>query len=362
MRYPMLVISVLSVALFSIVACERAPDPDKYPITADSVLSDLPGETVTGLDGGGFIINGPLYAEGFNITYSGRNGEARLQLRTVNPDSRKGIDGEVVARYEFTGNAWKLKEIVADETSVMRPAYAKRLVELSDFPLHFAANIGDRPKVARELEKRAGVNAQDGVKQSTAVMFAAERGFLPIVKLLVEHGADVTIPNKFGYTALHASTNGKHLEIVKYLLANGADVGAKDDRGRTPLFFASESNSLALVRLHLEHGSDLDARDHNLWTPLYAAVNRGSLKVAEYLIEQGAQVTSETAEGSRSPLLSASFAGNVDMVKLLLEAGADVNARIGSSHSHSRGMTALQIAEKQGHQGVVELLKNAGAK
>jgi len=353
---------LLFLMVFGFVACEGKPDPTKNPITADILLNDLPGQSISGLDGGKFKIDGPVYVGLIDVAYSGRDGMARFLLRAVNPGSKEGVEGEVQAHYEFRGGRWKLIELDAVSAKKMDPAYAERLTELVSFPLHFAANIGDLEGVKRELKNGTPVNAPESKKRSTAVMFASERGFLPIVELLIENGADVSISNKFGYTALHASTRGNHIEVSKVLVAAGADVNAVDDKGRTPLFLAAEENSLEHVRLLKEHGADLETRDKKGWSPLYAAVNRGSLDVAKYLIGEGVEVKSQTAGDSRSPLLVASFSGNVEMVKLLLEAGADVSAKLGMGHSPYRGMTALQIAQKQGHLEVAELLKGAGAK
>jgi len=353
---------LLFCTVVSLVACEGTPDLTKNPVTVDMILNDLPGQSISGLNGGEFKIDGPAYAELFDVAYSGRDGKARFLLRAVNPGSKEGVEGEVLAHYEFRGGSWKLLELSAISAQKMSPAYAERLTELVGFPLHFAANIGDRERVARELEKGAQVNAPEAKRGSTAVMFASERGFLPIVKLLIENGANVSTPNRFGFTALHASTSGNHLEVSKVLIANGADVNAADENGRSPLFFAAEKNLLEHTRLLKEHGADLDVRDGKQWTPLYAAVDKGSLDVAKYLIEQGVDVKRQTDKGSRSPLLAASFSGNVDMVKLLLEAGADVTTKMSMGHSPYRGMTALQIAQRQGHREVVELLKAAGAK
>lgn len=346
----------------SLVACDKKPDPTKNPVTSDMILNDLPGQKITGVGEAGFKIDGPVYVELSDVVYSGREGKARFLLRGVNPGAKEGVEGEVEARYDFRGGQWKLLGVTAVSAKKMSPAYAERLSELVGFPLHFAANIGDITRVKQELEKGAEVNAPEAKKGSTAVMFAVERGFLPIVQLLVEKGGDVAIPNRFGYTALHASTSGDHLEVSKFLIAKGAKVNAPDEKGRTPLFFAAEKNLLEHARLLKEHGADLEIRDAKQWTPLYAAVDTGSLAVAKFLLEQGVSVKEAKGGGSRSPLLAASSSGNVEMVKLLLEAGADVTATLSMEHSSYRGMTALQISEKKGHKEVAELLRGAGAK
>ncbi|PLX82515.1 MAG: hypothetical protein C0614_06135 [Desulfuromonas sp.] len=344
----------------NLVACERKPDPTTDPITPETVSGDLHIKAISGLDEKEFKTTGPLLIENFSVDYAERNGVARFTLRAIS-ESGDGIDGEVRARYLFENGWWRLQDFVAEPSAKMESAYARRLTELGDFPLHFAAFLGDLEMVRKELENGADVNAPENKKLSTALIFASERGHLPIVKLLVAQGAKVTNANQFGYTALHASVRGGHAAIAEFLLANGADSNAVDDRGRTPLFAAAESRSLTLTQRLMEHGATLDVRDRKQWTPLYAAVNQGAVDVAEFLIEQGAEVKSQTPGSARSPLLMACYAGNVEMVKLLIEAGADVNARVSMGHSGHAGMTALQIAAQRGHQQVVDLLRNAGA-
>ena len=362
MRCPKIILPLLLMIwlTLNLVACERKPDPATNPITPEIVSNDLESNPITGLSEQGFKISGPSLIENFSVSYNERNGEARFTLRALS-DSGEGIDGEILARYLFQKGSWQPPSFAAEPSAKMKDAYARRLSELTDFPLHFAAYFGDLAQVRHELENGADVNAPEKKKQSTALIFASERGDLPIVKLLVSQGASVAYANQFGYTALHASVLGGHVAVAELLLANDAEPNAADDRGRTPLFAAAESGSLKLAQMLKESGADLDVKDLKQWTPLYAAVNQGSIDIARYLIEQGAEVRSQTPGSTRSPLLMACYAGNIEMVKLLIDAGADINARISMDHTGHSGMTALQIATQRGHQQIVELLRNAGA-
>jgi len=352
---------VFSALAFGLTACGEKPDLEKNPLTLEKVRADLPGKPVSGLSGGEYTIDGPIYVELSGIDYAGRNGDARLVLRTINPASKRGVDGAVTAGYEFRDGQWQLRGLEAVADAEMSPPYAGRLAELVDFPLHFAANIGDLEGVVRELQQGVPVNAPEGKKNSSALMFAAERGFLPIVTLLVDKGADVNYRNTYGYTALHAAVSGSHAEVVSALLEKGADVHAIEEKGRTPLFFAIGQKALDVVRLLKEHGADVNARDKTHWTPLFAAIEKNDPEIARYLIEQGAQVKTDDGGGTRSPLLAAAYYGNVEMVKLLLDAGADVSVRMSKGHMSYQNQSALDIAQRQGHAEVVELLKKAGA-
>jgi ankyrin repeat protein len=98
------------------------------------------------------------------------------------------------------------------------------------------------------LERGANVNVRDEVKWGwTVLMTAASIGNLEIVKLLVEHGADVNLKNVKGNTALILAAQNDNFNIVKYLVEKGADVKIKNEYGKTALYsienrFSSHNN------------------------------------------------------------------------------------------------------------------------
>ncbi|KAN0136168.1 Ankyrin repeat-containing domain protein [Lactarius tabidus] len=116
---------------------------------------------------------------------------------------------------------------------------------------------------------------------------ASSMGLAESVRLLIEHGADVTAQNETHLTPLHlASTwqeydHGAHepdrcvskVETVRLLIENGADVITKDDACSTPLHLASAQGSVEIVRLLLQHGADITAQDGSLRTPLHLALS-----------------------------------------------------------------------------------------
>jgi len=71
---------------------------------------------------------------------------------------------------------------------------------------------------------------------------AAGRAKIKIAKLLISKGADVTVKDEYGQTALHRATGNQDEEMINLLVSNGADVNAKNERGCTPLHAAIEAN------------------------------------------------------------------------------------------------------------------------
>jgi ankyrin repeat protein len=83
---------------------------------------------------------------------------------------------------------------------------------------------------------------------------------------------------------------------------------------------------------------------------------KGNTKIVELLLEKGADVNAKDKDGNVTALIMAASNGHTETVKFLLERGADVNAK------DNDGFTALKAARKAGHLDIVQLLKKAGAK
>jgi hypothetical protein len=126
-------------------------------------------------------------------------------------------------------------------------------------PLHAAADSGNFEVIRILIEYNpANINARETENGSTPLLWALEGGCfedVSVVRLLLEHGADINAQNHSGWTPLHwASFNGV-LEVVRLLLKHGAEVGAKDNDGKTALQFAAEEGREKVVELLREHGA-----------------------------------------------------------------------------------------------------------
>lgn len=127
-------------------------------------------------------------------------------------------------------------------------------------PLHFAARTVRSDIVESLLKRQASVNAQDG-KGYTPLSYVAmdELHFqhrLPCGELLLEHGADVSLGNKDGWTPLDEAAFREHLLLIKAFLEKGANANLQIERGEfqgeTPLFRAAEAGRLKACRVLIE--------------------------------------------------------------------------------------------------------------
>ncbi|KAM0499222.1 hypothetical protein ACHAQF_006373 [Verticillium nonalfalfae] len=286
------------------------------------------------------------------------------------------------------------------------------------YPVHLAAQSGHLDLLHLLISHGADVTARSNTGR-TALYLAAAGGEMAVVKTLVEMGVDVNARDQFGHTALVASADIGHLETVTYLLAHGACCHAVSRRGGTALSAAVRSNNAGVVRAILQHSSlsassechkprqrekptsdeDLDALsgnsdmaddrlvlepaqmvnimnthygldvvkvliEHNASfeaadnasPPLRVAVSQGHAAVVKLLLDAGAAVdATEMDESPQTPLHTAVIAGRVDIVQMLLEKGADVTRPL------AEGPLPLYSAASHGHLEVTRALLDAGA-
>jgi len=166
-------------------------------------------------------------------------------------------------------------------------------------------------------------------KKNRALFEAVKKADVEQVKLLITEGADIDA--KWGDTSIIEKEEIKKEEIAS----------------ATPLYYAVDANNMDLVKLLVETGADVNA---GLWPPLCQAVDRNNTAIAEYLIDHGANVNYPKDWG---PLHEAPYvSNNIDMVKLLVAKGADINAG---------PWPALDVSIWKGRKDIFDLLIQRGA-
>ena len=121
-----------------------------------------------------------------------------------------------------------------------------------------------------------------------------------VVRLLIEHGADVTAINETQKTALHLVSAWVSVTArLSSLIRRRADVDGQDNRDWKNTDWSI--TKAETVRLLIEHGADVTAKDEALSTPLHLASYKGSTKTVQLLIEHGADVAAQNGD-KRTPL------------------------------------------------------------
>lgn len=174
---------------------------------------------------------------------------------------------------------------------------------------------------------------------------------IPVAEALFAKGMDVNTTDPSANTLLMLAVRENHLDLVKRLLDRQAKVGARNRYGETALMFGARG-SLEMVKLLVARGAAINQTG---WNPLIYAAWQGKTDVVKYLLEKGAEIDALSLNGI-SALMMAARGGHFDTVKLLLWEVADPNIRSES------GATALVWALKAGNTDIADLLKQAGAK
>ncbi|SVC81365.1 uncharacterized protein METZ01_LOCUS334219, partial [marine metagenome] len=161
---------------------------------------------------------------------------------------------------------------------------------------------------------------------------AAILGNIETVKQHLADGADVNAMDKGDQTPLHRAAIYGHKEIAELLIANGADVNAKNEDGYTPLLsavglLANHARSLGIVELLIAKGADLSVKTKHGETALVLATFTGQREVVELLIEKGAAINANGNFDGATALHVACMMGKMKIVELLINRGADINVR-----------------------------------
>src|SRR5258707_2735680 len=156
--------------------------------------------------------------------------------------------------------------------------------------------------------------------------YAALCGFRDLVEhLIIRYSQDVNADGGYYRRPLVAALAGEHFQTADLLRHNGADMHVRGDLATTALHDAAYYDDLKVVERLIEYGADIHAEAENGWTPLYWASGGHYFKdgsALRLLLERGADVNARAKDG-RTPLHWASSWGALEVLRLLLEHGAD---------------------------------------
>uniref|UniRef100_A0A8C7Y3D8 BCL3 transcription coactivator n=1 Tax=Oryzias sinensis TaxID=183150 RepID=A0A8C7Y3D8_9TELE len=213
-----------------------------------------------------------------------------------------------------------------------------------------------------DLLARISLATQQDEDGDTALHIAVVQGNYAIVCKLIHlllcarRGLDIY--NNLRQTPLHLAVITKQATLVDALLGAGADPSALDRHGQTALHLCCEYDQRDCLSALLSRSSSspcLEARNFEGLTPLHMAVQQGHQDLAKMLLDAGADINAMDIKSGQSPLVHAVESNNAGMVHFLVENRCDVNRQ-----SYS-GNTALHVACGRGQVDIVRVLLKSGA-
>ena len=182
----------------------------------------------------------------------------------------------------------------------------------------------------------------------TALLWAAATGKETLAKLLlsgrIRNNADIDATNNRGKTALHLAVESKsnRLALVKVLLEHGANVHAQSDGGWTALHNAAEKGYDDVASLLLQWKADVNATTSNGMTPLHWSARNGHMNAVNVLLQQHDIRRDRKDSVEETPMLGAAQNGHIDIVRLL--SPADDGAHLSTTaQAACRGFQATVV-------------------
>jgi ankyrin repeat protein len=191
----------------------------------------------------------------------------------------------------------------------------------------------------------------------TALHLLAAKGYAKAVEKLIEAGAVVDAPSRFG-TPLEIGIKGGHLGVTKILVSRQANLLQQDKEYFSPLHWAAKtpdaSLALKLVHVLIKEGVDVDIQGGNRVWPIHIAVERGEIALVKKLLSD--KVINAKSSGGKTALQLAYEHGHEEIASLLMKQGADINCNHGPD-----GKKLIDWAAEHHQNAVVELLLEKGA-
>ncbi len=184
-----------------------------------------------------------------------------------------------------------------------------------------------------------------------AFLRAVEEGDARVVSEFLGKGMDPNTSNQGGHTALMIAARLGHESLVALLLDRKADLMRRSPQGDSALMMASLQGNLGAARILVDRGAPVKQEG---WAPLHYAAFEGRGQMVRYLLDKGADKDALAPNGYTALMLAARN-GHTEAARILLQDDADF--RVASAD----GATALRIAQARNDMVLVELLRRAGA-
>ncbi|WP_264683262.1 ankyrin repeat domain-containing protein [Wolbachia endosymbiont (group B) of Euphydryas aurinia] len=288
----------------------------------------------------------PLVTEGQNVTEMSRvTGRQNVTIEVPQVTKAQNVTTEmpvVTERQNVTVEVLPVTEVQNVTTEIQPVTEEQKMTEkYSNGSLHLGAEQGDLDMVKYFVEKGAEVNAKAN-DYLAPLQVAAIKGYLDIAKYLIDNGADVNIKTKI--------KNNKIVMPLHLAL----------DYSNTPFGYGRE-NHAKIAKYLINNGADINVKGTITdTTPLHLATDAGKLDVVKLLVDKGADIRAKDRDGHMPIHIAVKNAHRIglDMVKFFLNKGIDVNTKDGDNYTLLR---LASIVEGVKHENLVKFLIEQGA-
>ena len=231
--------------------------------------------------------------------------------------------------------------------------------------IHMAASSGDVEIMTQLLDDDPQlINKQDSYGM-TPLHWAVDKYEHKVIDLLIKRKANLNIQDKYGKTPLEHAIDKNHRRVAMTLILSGADLPKESDSPKynkqeiintiKPLHLVVQEGDLEKVKEVISrYPEQVNIKDDSSRVPLYWAARSNHVDIVRLLVEKGSDVNARTGDGWAA-LHTSAYNGRLEAATTLLELGAEVDIQ------NDDGQTPLYWAARNGRLGLVKLLLAKGA-
>uniref|UniRef100_A0A8B9TBW7 Transient receptor potential cation channel subfamily A member 1 n=1 Tax=Anas platyrhynchos TaxID=8839 RepID=A0A8B9TBW7_ANAPL len=294
-----------------------------------------------------------------------------FRLQSAVPEMYKDVRGLSCQRVFIVLECDDARLVISDGSACRLRSFIKKnrsgltkVDELNATPLHHAAEGGQIELMQLIIDDSSCevLNVMDS-SGNTPLHWATKKNQVESVSLLLSRGANPNILNSNMMAPLHMAVQSLHNEIVKILVQHSStDVNLEGEAGNTPIIVACYKDNPEALTLLIENGGKICKPNKTGCMPIHAAAFSGAKTCMEILLKKGEELGHSakthinfTNNGKCSPLHLAVQSGDLEMIKMCIEFGAQIDLK------QNEKCTALHFAATQGATEIVKLMMSSYA-
>jgi ankyrin repeat protein len=220
--------------------------------------------------------------------------------------------------------------------------------------IHDLIQSGDLEQVKTLLNENRDLLESKDSYGKTPLITAAYTHQLEIAAFLLEQGADIKATTNSGSTSLHGAAYFRNELMTQLLIDNGADIYVQNASRWYPVFGAVAGGDTATVSCFLNNGVDINFLNPNGYSMLFQAIDDENVEMVSFLLSKGIDTEIKADYGRTALFNVARESGNVELAKLFIDHGADINTKDQS------GSSPISICAWRGFSDMANLLLDNG--